>query len=258
MRKCCVSARTQRMCGNATTSRLFPRRAIDRAAAKTSSPGGPLGLVWRGSSELLSSGYLSSWFTGSRACARSAARTCSSLPERESSQDYTCGPLGYPYDIFKLSALAAMCRVNLCSSALALGRIHHPLSRRFLKRSLALVPIPQLPGRGIETVPGKASASTPIVISVRPDVGFLPLAGQPGLRHSGRSEASCRLLWSDNGSTVLGREYSGYDGGLRLQASGHGYAVRLLIGDIQYDIPVMRGIPRYPEQLGHVYVKRRC
>jgi hypothetical protein len=52
--------------------------------------------AWRVSSELLSSGYLSSWFTGSRACARSAAQTCSSLSERESSRTTCAGRWARP------------------------------------------------------------------------------------------------------------------------------------------------------------------
>ena len=46
----------------------FPSEAVDKTAAKSSGPRRP-GVVWRGSSELHSGEYLSSWFTGSRACA---------------------------------------------------------------------------------------------------------------------------------------------------------------------------------------------
>src|SRR5215469_1889452 len=52
--------------------------------------------------------------------------------------DYMCGPLGWPYDIFKLSTLAALCRVKLVFLSVGVGPIHHPLSRWFLKRSLVL------------------------------------------------------------------------------------------------------------------------
>src|SRR5246500_802683 len=52
--------------------------------------------------------------------------------------DYMCGPLGWPYDIFKLSTLAALCRVKLVFLSVGAGPIRHPLSRWFLKRSLAL------------------------------------------------------------------------------------------------------------------------
>src|SRR5262249_39635904 len=52
--------------------------------------------------------------------------------------DYMCGPLGWPYDIFKLSTLAALCRVKLVFLSIGVGPINHPLSRWFLKRSLAL------------------------------------------------------------------------------------------------------------------------
>src|SRR5262249_32952472 len=43
--------------------------------------------------------------------------------------DYLCGPLGWPYDIFKLSTLAALCRIELVFLSVGVGPIHHPLSR---------------------------------------------------------------------------------------------------------------------------------
>src|SRR5262249_31469346 len=52
--------------------------------------------------------------------------------------DHVCGPLAWPYDIFKLSTLAALCRVKLVFLSVGVGPIRHPLSRWFLTRSLAL------------------------------------------------------------------------------------------------------------------------
>jgi polysaccharide pyruvyl transferase WcaK-like protein len=46
----------------------FPSDTVDKTA--TEKFGSRSGVVWRGFAELLSSGYLSSWFTGPRACAR--------------------------------------------------------------------------------------------------------------------------------------------------------------------------------------------
>ena len=51
--------------------------------------------------------------------------------------DYLTGPTGYPYQIFKLSTLAALCRVKLAFLSVGVGPIHHPLSRWLIKRSLA-------------------------------------------------------------------------------------------------------------------------
>jgi polysaccharide pyruvyl transferase WcaK-like protein len=53
-------------------------------------------------------------------------------------QDYMCGPFGWPYDIFKLSMLAALCRVKIVFLCVGAGPIYHPLSRWLLKTSLAL------------------------------------------------------------------------------------------------------------------------
>ena len=52
--------------------------------------------------------------------------------------DYMCGPLGWPYDIFKLSILAKLCRVKLVFLSVGAGPITHPLSRWFIKTSLRL------------------------------------------------------------------------------------------------------------------------
>ena len=52
--------------------------------------------------------------------------------------DYLTGPLGWPYDIFKLATLAALCRVKLVLLSVGVGPIRHPLSRWFLKRSFTL------------------------------------------------------------------------------------------------------------------------
>ncbi len=52
--------------------------------------------------------------------------------------DYMCGPSGWPYDMFKLSVLAALCRVKVVFLSVGVGPIHHRLSRWFIKGSLSL------------------------------------------------------------------------------------------------------------------------
>ena len=137
-------------------------------------------VAWRGSSELLSSGYLSNWFTGVKSL-RAVSRTDVLIVAGTGIvADYMTGPLGWPYDIFKLSTLAALCRVKLVFLSVGVGPIRHPLSRWFLKRSLALAHMPQLPGRGIEAISCRISASTPIVISYA-RMWSLASRGQPGL-----------------------------------------------------------------------------
>ncbi len=52
--------------------------------------------------------------------------------------DNLTGPKGWPYELFKWSALAALCRVKLLFIGIGVGPIDHPLSRWLIKRSLGL------------------------------------------------------------------------------------------------------------------------
>jgi polysaccharide pyruvyl transferase WcaK-like protein len=52
--------------------------------------------------------------------------------------DHLTGPLGWPYDTFKWSAIAKLCRVKLLFVNVGVGPIDHPLSKWFIKASLRL------------------------------------------------------------------------------------------------------------------------
>ena len=60
----------------------LPAQAVNGAAAERSGAGARRGSL-AGGSVLLSSGFLSNWFTGSSACKRSAAQICSLSPGPE-------------------------------------------------------------------------------------------------------------------------------------------------------------------------------
>ena len=51
--------------------------------------------------------------------------------------DHLCGPLGWPYEIFELSMLAALCRVRVAFLSVGVGPLRNPLSRWFIKRGLS-------------------------------------------------------------------------------------------------------------------------
>ena len=70
---CCVSARTPRMYGYAIASRLFPRKQSTNLPQRDP-PRGDRGIGSPGFSGFFSGASHSSWSTGSRPCARSAAR----------------------------------------------------------------------------------------------------------------------------------------------------------------------------------------
>lgn len=158
-------------------------------------------------------------------------------------QDYMCGPLGWPYDIFKLSTLAALCRVRLVFLSVGVGPIHHPLSRWFLKTSLALAHHRSYRDEQSKQYLDKIGFNTDRDF-VYPDVVF-------GLSQSnlvyGVQAGERRIIGlgiKDYGSPErLGqsafREYLDTMATFVSWLQQHGYSVRLLIGDYQFDNSVI-------------------
>src|SRR6516165_920777 len=157
--------------------------------------------------------------------------------------DYMCGPLGWPYDIFKLSTLAALCRVKLVFLSVGVGPIHHPLSRWFLKRSLVLANHrsyrDEASSQYIEKIGFNIGHD-----AVYPDVVF-------GLS---RSNLVSSLAAGQRRIVGVGLKDYGVTEGLESKAfrkyldtmaafvawlQEHGYGVRLLIGDVSYDTAVI-------------------
>jgi polysaccharide pyruvyl transferase WcaK-like protein len=154
--------------------------------------------------------------------------------------DHTTGPFGYPYDIFKLSTLAALCRVKLSFLSVGVGPIHHPLSRWLLKRSLALAHHRSYRDEASKQYLEKIGFSTERDF-VYPDAVF-------GLSKdtlvSSAADGQRRIVGlgiKDYGSTdpEAFREYLDTMAGFVSWLHGRGYSVRLLIGDIQYDTSVI-------------------
>jgi polysaccharide pyruvyl transferase WcaK-like protein len=154
--------------------------------------------------------------------------------------DYMCGPLGWPYEIFKLSTLAALCRVKLVFLRVGVGPIRHPLSRWFLKRSLALA--------HHRSYRDEASKQNLQEIAFNTDRDFVCPDVVFGLSQPNLVSDVCagqrRLVglgFKDYGSTErlepkVFQEYldtmAAFVSWLR-----YGYGVRLLIGDFQYIRP---------------------
>lgn len=155
--------------------------------------------------------------------------------------DYMCGPLGWPYDMFKLSVLAALCRVKVVFLSVGVGPITHPLSRWFIKSSLGLAQYRSYRDEKSKRYLEKIGFSTNRD-AVYPDVVF-------GLseRHLGSTGARAgrrRIvgLGLKDYSGVTGRlETAEYRQYLDTMAAfvawlnAHDFGVRLLIGDFQYD-----------------------
>src|SRR5262245_9709123 len=112
----------------------FPSEAVDKTTAERSRPRGRLARIFRIAFRRIPL-ELVHWVKSLRAVSRMDMLIVAGTGIVA---DYLCGPLGWPYDIFKLSTLAALCRVKLVFLSVGVGPIYHPLSRWFLKRSLAL------------------------------------------------------------------------------------------------------------------------
>jgi polysaccharide pyruvyl transferase WcaK-like protein len=153
--------------------------------------------------------------------------------------DYLCGPLGWPYDIFKLSTLAALRRAKLVFLCVGVGPIHHPLSRWFLKRSLALAGHRSYRDEASKQYLEKIGFNTgrdtvypdlvfglsqrSLVCEVRADGGRVVGLGLKDYATTGQKESKEFGEYLDTMAAFVSW----------LQSQGYG--IRLLIGDTQYD-----------------------
>ena len=155
--------------------------------------------------------------------------------------DYTTGPFGYPYDIFKLSTLAALCRVKLAFLSVGVGPIHHPLSRWMLKTSLALAHHRSYRDEASKQYLEEIGFDTERDF-VYPDVVFGLSTGALVSSVAGGQRPIVGLGIKDYGSAEpkAFREYLDTMAGFVSKLQGQGYNVRLLIGDIQYDGSVIK------------------
>ena len=155
--------------------------------------------------------------------------------------DYLTGPLGWPYDIFKLATLAALCRVKFVLLSVGVGPIRHPLSRWFLKRTFALAYYRSYRDEASKQYMENIGFNTDRDF-VYPDVVFgLVQSNQVSVVRPGQRRI-VGLGLKDYGSKEpkAFREYLDTMAAFVSWLQGHGYCVRLLIGDMQYDIPVIK------------------
>jgi polysaccharide pyruvyl transferase WcaK-like protein len=154
-----------------------------------------------------------------------------------------CGPLGWPYDIFKLSTLAALCRVELVFLCVGVGPIHHPLSRWFLKRSLALAHHRSYRDAASKQYLDKIGFNTDRDL-VYPDVVFGLSQGNlvSGVRTGERRVVGLGIKDYGSAERLEPKAFREYLDTMAVFVSwlqGHGYGVRLLIGDFQFDTSVI-------------------
>jgi polysaccharide pyruvyl transferase WcaK-like protein len=166
--------------------------------------------------------------------------------------DYMTGPLGWPYDIFKFSTLAALCRVKLVFLSVGVGPIRHPLSRWFLKRSLALADMRSYRDVASRQYLENVGFNTDRDL-VCPDVVFGLSPGNMfcGVRASQRRVVGLGLKDYGTSERLEPTAFQKYLDTMAAFVSWlleHGYSVRLLIGDFQYD---SRVVGEFVETLKH-------
>lgn len=157
--------------------------------------------------------------------------------------DASCGSLGWPYDMFKLTLLARLCRKQVVFLSVGAGPFRHRLGSWFIKRSLGLAHYRSYRDvdsrRRLEDIGFNAAHD-----AVYPDLVFGlahdQLTGRtktesPGIVGLGLKDYATPV---DDADAQSYRDYLGVmaDFVVWLQARGH--AVRLIIGDAQYDTRV--------------------
>jgi len=219
-----------------------PSEAFDKAAAGRSTPEGPRGRlprIFRIAFQRIPL-ELVHWIKSLHAVSRTDMLIVAGTGIVA---DYMCGPLGWPYDIFKLSTLAALCRVKLVFLSVGVGPIHHPLSRWFLTRSLALANHRSYRDEASRQYLKKIGFNIDHD-AVYPDVVFGLSRSNlvSGLPASQRRIVGVGL--KDYGATErlepkAFREYLDAMAAFVAWLQEHGYGVRLLIGDVNYDTAVI-------------------
>src|SRR6266851_8184870 len=220
----------------------FPSEAIDRGTADRSGsrrPRGRMARIFRIAFQRIPL-ELIHWVKSLRAVSRTDMLIVAGTGIVS---DYLCGPLGWPYDIFKLSTLAALCRVKLVFLSVGVGPIRHPLSRWFLKRSLALAHHRSYRDQASKQYLEKIGFNTDRDL-VYPDVVFGLSPGNlvSGVRAGQRRVVGLGLKDYGSSERLEPKAFQEYLDAMAAFVSwlqGQGYGVRLLIGDIQYDTRVI-------------------
>jgi polysaccharide pyruvyl transferase WcaK-like protein len=158
--------------------------------------------------------------------------------------DSACGPLDWPYDMFKLTMLARLCSVRVVFLSVGAGPFRHRLGCWFIRRSLGFAHY-----RSYRDIDSKRRLEN-IGFDTAQDVVYPDLVF--GLS---RDHLSAKGTYTERHRTVgLGlkdyatpvddadaqsyRDYLGVMADFVTWLQAQGYAVRLIIGDAQYDTRV--------------------
>jgi len=158
--------------------------------------------------------------------------------------DKGCGSLGYPYDLFKLTILARLCRARVVYLSVGAGPFEHKLGCWFVRRSLGLAHYRSYRDgdskRRLQAIGFNATHD-----AVYPDLvfGLSPQHLGAEVKEPGRPRV-VGLGLKDYAAPLDETDANGYRAYLELMADfvvwlqSRGHTVRLIIGDAQYDTRV--------------------
>src|SRR2546426_2420354 len=162
--------------------------------------------------------------------------------------DALSSPLGWPYDIFRWSLIAKLCRCKVLYVGVGAGPIYRPLSRWFIRSALALADFRSYRDNSTREYLRGIGFSRP-GDRVCPDLAFsLPPAALPnGSVQKNRGPVvgiglmnSPARLSTDKPNPAIHRAYLAKLAIFARWLLAHDYDVRLLIGDFVYDAAVMK------------------
>jgi polysaccharide pyruvyl transferase WcaK-like protein len=157
--------------------------------------------------------------------------------------DAACGSLGWPYDMFKLAALARICGKRVIFLSVGAGPFQHRLGGWFIRQSLGLAHYRSYRDtdskRRLEAIGFDTARDV-----VCPDLVFGLSSAHLGRRDGVPPQRTIALGLKDYDTPVDAadaqsyRDYLGVMADFVISVQAQGYAVRLIIGDAQFDTRV--------------------
>ena len=159
--------------------------------------------------------------------------------------DYLSGPRGWPYDVFKWTVLGRLCGVRVVFLGVGIGPVISPASRWLLGRSLDLAVLRSYRDECSMNWASRMGVTTERD-TLSPDVVFgmstpARLGSVRRTEHRGTIGFGLKNFpENEGGDRPLYRQYIATMATTVTELLDEGYRVRLLVGDIVYDAPVMQ------------------
>ncbi len=171
--------------------------------------------------------------------------------------DGPCGSLGWPYDLFKFSLLAAFFRVRIVFLSVGVGPIRHTLGRWFIVRSLGLARFRSYRDEDSKQYLKRVGFNVdgdPVFPDLVFGLSVHTITADPMQRRTGARIVGLGLkdysLAADTAGTNSYRDYLEIMTQFVSWLLEHGYIVRLLIGDVQYDTRVREDLVAMLARIG--------